>query len=76
MVLDERDIARTYNTPAYEDPYAAVMDYEAVMRYAADHPNEGSAAIANTLDIPRGRSGRGSRPKAVKSTIRHPSRSP
>ncbi|WP_276255598.1 hypothetical protein [Halomontanus rarus] len=54
-IIDERDLARTYNTPAYEDPYAAVMDYEAVMRYASEHPNKGSSAISSALDIPRGR---------------------
>ncbi len=55
VVLDERDLARTYNTPAYEDPYTAVMDYEAVMRYASEHPNKGSSAISTALEIPRGR---------------------
>ncbi|MCU4972922.1 hypothetical protein OB955_09220 [Halobacteria archaeon AArc-m2/3/4] len=54
-VLDERDLARTYNTPAYDDPYAAVMDYQAVMRYASEHPNKGSGAISSALEIPRGR---------------------
>ncbi|QLK25140.1 hypothetical protein HYG81_13705 [Natrinema zhouii] len=54
-VISERDLARTYNGGAYEDPWAAVLDYQAVMRYASEHPNKGSSAIATALEIPRGR---------------------
>ncbi|WP_226004102.1 hypothetical protein [Natrinema salinisoli] len=54
-IIDERDVARTYNGGAYEDPWTAVLDYQTVMRYASEHSNKGSSAIASTLEIPRGR---------------------
>ncbi|WP_255168496.1 hypothetical protein [Natrononativus amylolyticus] len=55
VVLDERDLARTYNTRSYADPWTAVLDYQAVMKYASEHPNKGSSAISSALEIPRGR---------------------
>ena len=54
-VIDERDLARTYNGGAYSDPWTAVLDYQAVLRYSSKHPNKGSSAISNALDLPRGR---------------------
>ncbi|MXV62809.1 hypothetical protein GS429_12180 [Natronorubrum sp. JWXQ-INN-674] len=54
-LIDERDLARTYDPRSYEDPWTAVLDYEAVMRYASEHPNKGSHAISTALEIPRSR---------------------
>ncbi|ELY42558.1 hypothetical protein [Natronorubrum sulfidifaciens] len=54
-VIDERDLARTYDGGAYSDPWAAVLDYQAVLRYASQHPDKGSYAISNALEFPRGR---------------------
>ncbi|WP_137289044.1 hypothetical protein [Natronorubrum halophilum] len=54
-LIDERDLARTYDGGAYSDPWAAVLDYQAVVRYASQHPNKGSSAISSALEIPRGR---------------------
>ncbi|MFC6766848.1 hypothetical protein [Natrinema soli] len=52
-MIAERDLARTYNGAAYEDPWTAVLDYQTVMRYANEHPNKGSGVIATALEIPR-----------------------
>ncbi|WP_440769933.1 hypothetical protein [Natronorubrum sp. DTA28] len=54
-LVSERDLARTYDGGAYSDPWAAVLDYQAVMRYASHHPNKGSGAISSALEMPRGR---------------------
>ncbi|ELZ08039.1 hypothetical protein C478_18497 [Natrinema thermotolerans DSM 11552] len=54
-LADERALARTYDGGAYEDGWAATLDYQAVMRYASEHPNKGSHAISTALEIPRGR---------------------
>ncbi len=54
-VIDERDLARTYDGGAYADPWTVVLDYQAVMRYASHHPDNGSYAISTALDIPRSR---------------------
>ncbi|WP_238717382.1 hypothetical protein [Natronorubrum halophilum] len=50
-MIAERDLARTYDGGAYSDPWTAVLDYQAVLRYASQHPNKGSHAIATTLEI-------------------------
>ncbi|ELY52479.1 hypothetical protein [Natronolimnohabitans innermongolicus] len=54
-VLEARDLARTYDGGAYSDSWAAVLDFQAVLRYANTHPNKGSHAISSALEIPRGR---------------------
>ncbi|WP_137289908.1 hypothetical protein [Natronorubrum halophilum] len=54
-LIAERDLARTYDGGAYSDPWTAVFDYQAVLRYASQHPNKGSHAIATALEIPRSR---------------------
>lgn len=54
-VIGERDLARTYDGGAYSDPWTAVLDYQAVLRYSSTHPNKGSSAISSALDLPRGR---------------------
>lgn len=51
----ERALARTYNHPSYDDPWAAVEDYQRVTAYAADHPDAGSCAVGRALGLPRGR---------------------
>ena len=51
----EKRLARTYNTPSYDDPYDVVRDYRRVQRAAANHPNKGSSALSNIVELPRGR---------------------
>lgn len=51
----ETRLARTYNTPSYDDPYDVVKDYRRVQRAAANHPNKGSYALSNIVGLPRGR---------------------
>jgi hypothetical protein len=51
----EQRLARTYSTPSYDDPYNAVKDYRRVQRAAANHPNKGSSALSNIVELPRGR---------------------
>jgi len=69
MVLPTpRNLARTYNTPSYDDPWAAVEDYQRVLEYTAAHPDLGSSAVSSRLDLPRSRLRawmNGSRPDAV-----------
>lgn len=70
MVLPTpRALARTYNTPSYDDPWAAVNDYHRVLEYTAAHPDLGSSAVSSRLDLPRSRVRpwmNGSRPDAVR----------
>ncbi len=54
-LVDRRALARTYDGGAYEDGWAAVLDYQAVMRYASEHPTKGSYAVSSALEIPRSR---------------------
>lgn len=49
------DLARTYKSQSYEDPWSAVEDYQRVLEYTGRHPNKGSAAVASALNLPRGR---------------------
>lgn len=46
---------RTYASRSYADPWEAIEDYQRVLEFAAEHPNLGSSAVANRLDLPRGR---------------------
>lgn len=54
---DRRDrakaLARTYGGD--RDPWERVQEYQCVLEYRGEHPNEGSAAIAAALELPRGR---------------------
>jgi len=62
-------LARTYDPPSYDDPWAAVEDYQRVLDYTAAHPDLGSSAVASRLDLPRSRLRawmNGSRPDAVR----------
>lgn len=54
-LIDERDLARTYDGGAYADPYDTVQEYRKVMRYASNHPNKGSHAVSTATDTPRSR---------------------
>ena len=54
-VLTAAAFVRTYDPPGYADPWQAVQDYQQVHHYAAQHPEKGSSAIANALNLPRGR---------------------
>lgn len=51
----KRALVRTYNTPAYADPWDCVEDFERVQRAAAENSNKGSAALASVVDLPRSR---------------------
>jgi hypothetical protein len=51
----KRALVRTYNPPAYADPWDCVEDFERVQQAAAKHPNKGSAALASVVELPRGR---------------------
>jgi hypothetical protein len=51
----KRALVRTYNPPAYADPWDCVEDFERVQEAAAKHPNKGSAALASVVELPRGR---------------------
>jgi len=48
-------LAATYNPPGYSDPWQCVEDYQRVLAHHADHPDQGSSAVASRLDLPRGR---------------------
>ncbi|TYL38164.1 hypothetical protein CV102_13240 [Natronococcus pandeyae] len=48
-------LARTDDGGPYADPWDAVQDYRAATRYATKHPNKGSYALSQALDLPRGR---------------------
>ena len=52
---DPKALARTYDPPSVADAYDLVEQYREVIEYAARHPNRGSSAIANRLDLPRSR---------------------
>ncbi|WP_137284564.1 homing endonuclease associated repeat-containing protein [Halorussus salinisoli] len=54
-VVTPEAFARTYNNQSYDDPWTAVEQYHRVKAYTADHPNKGSTAVANALDLPRSR---------------------
>lgn len=54
-MLTEAALAHTYSHPSYADPMDVVADYERVREWASHHPDAGSTAAANALDLPRGR---------------------
>jgi hypothetical protein len=45
----------TYGTSSTEDSVTLVEQYEQVREYTAEHPNQGSSAVASALELPRGR---------------------
>jgi hypothetical protein len=51
----KKALVRTYNPPAYADPWDCIEDYERVQRAAAEHPNKGSQALSSVVDLPRSR---------------------
>lgn len=67
-LVTPQDLAATYNTPNYDEPWTAVEDYHDVLDYTAAHPDAGSTAVATALNLPRSRIRpwmNGSRPDAV-----------
>lgn len=54
-LVTSQELARTYHSRAYGDPWKAVMDYQRVLRYTAEHSSKGSSAVASALDLPRSR---------------------
>ncbi|KYH24509.1 hypothetical protein HAPAU_34920 [Halalkalicoccus paucihalophilus] len=50
-----KDLARTYNSRSYADPWELVEDYWRVVDYAARNTTLGSSALASRLDLPRSR---------------------
>lgn len=54
-VADAQAFARTYSHPVYDDPWDAVEDYRRVQAIATDYENPSPTAIADHLDLPRGR---------------------
>ena len=64
------DLARTYTTKSYPDPWQAVEDYQRVLEYIAENPQKGSSAVSSALELPRGRVHpwmNGSRPAPVRA---------
>lgn len=55
VLVAPRDLARTYDPQAYEDPWEVVEDYQRVLEYTGKHPNAGSQHVASKLNLPRGR---------------------
>lgn len=54
-IVSSQDLARTYKTRSYADPWDLVEDYWRVMNYAAKHPSLGSQALSSRLELPRSR---------------------
>jgi hypothetical protein len=52
---DPEMFANTYDPPADVNGWEIVQQHQQVIEYAADHPTLGSGAIANHLELPRGR---------------------
>lgn len=48
-------LARTYSDRVYLDPWEKVLDYQRVLKYAAEHPNAGRTRVGNALELPPGR---------------------
>lgn len=54
-LIEAQDLARTYSAGSYNDPWELVQDYQRVLEYQARHPNLGSTAVGNALELPRSR---------------------
>jgi len=52
---DPKALAMTYDPAGQVDAWNLVEQFREVIDYAARHPDQGSSAIANRLDLPRGR---------------------
>ena len=48
-------LARTYDARAYDDAWSLVEDYFSVLDHQAQHPEQGSTAVSNALELPRSR---------------------
>lgn len=54
-LISPADLAQTYRSHSYADPWELVEDYWRVINYAARRPELGSQALASRLDLPRSR---------------------
>ena len=54
-LITPKDLARTYRSRSYADPWELVEDYWRVLESAARRPELGSQALASRLDLPRSR---------------------
>ena len=54
-VVTPEGFARTYDDQTFDDPWTAVTQYWEVKDCTATHPDNGSTAVANALDLPRDR---------------------
>ncbi|MFC6716271.1 hypothetical protein ACFQGT_07800 [Natrialbaceae archaeon GCM10025810] len=50
-----RELAATLDGSPYDDTWRALQQYERVVDYSARHPEKGSVAVANALEISMGR---------------------
>jgi hypothetical protein len=48
-------LAKTYEGGYHDDPWELVEQHRRVMEYTAEHPQKGSSAVANALNVPRSR---------------------
>ncbi|TYL37239.1 hypothetical protein CV102_18160 [Natronococcus pandeyae] len=55
VLIHPRNLARTYSSQAYEDPWEIVEDYQRVLEYTGRQPNAGSQRVASKLNLPRSR---------------------
>ncbi|WP_153952748.1 hypothetical protein [Halosegnis longus] len=51
----ERRLANTYADRGGQTGWERVEDYREIRRYCAEHPNDGSQAVATAMDMKRGR---------------------
>jgi hypothetical protein len=51
----KRAVVRTYNPPAYADPWDCVEDFERVQAQATKNLDKGSAALSSVVEFPRSR---------------------
>lgn len=67
-LVDDQELARTYNPPAYPDPATLLDDYDRTIAYASKHPDHGRTRVGRAVDLPPGRVRawiNGSKPDAV-----------
>lgn len=54
-VLTDREFAATYDLKQYDNSWQPVEQYRDVQEYHERYPDKGSTAVANALELPRGR---------------------
>lgn len=69
-IATPKELARTYHSHAYEDPWGIVEDYQRVLEFTGKHPNAKPGYVAKKLELPRGRI----RPWIDDGAIPHPVR--